>query len=404
MSAVPAGLLASVRAELTDPDRLTPTEDQARLSAAVGRRSSSLGAAATLDLLRAVQAELTGAGPLAGLLADPEVTDVLVNGPSEVWVDRGDGLHRVAVSFAGDDDVRRLAVRLAGAAGRRLDTGVPFVDARLPGGVRLHAVLPPVAVSGVCLSLRVHRRQPMDLAALVRKGSLDPYCGEVIEAMIAARLAFVVAGGAGTGKTTLLGALLARASHTERLVVVEDAAELTIDHPHVVRLESRSANVEGAGEITLRDLVRQALRMRPDRLIVGEVRGPELLDMLLAGNTGHEGGLTTLHANGISDVPARIEALAMLAGIDRMAAHSLLASALCAVVHLRRAPGGARRVAEIAVLERGAAHSDAPGLVQAASALRWGGPGEQHTRGPGLDALRSLLLERSADLPAALVR
>ena len=248
--------------------------------------------------------------------------------------------------------MRRLAVRLAQSAGRRLDAGSPFVDARLAGGVRLHAVLPPVAVSGVHLSLRVHRANPLDLPALLAAGSLHPSFEAVLNALIAARLAFVISGGAGTGKTTLLGALLARADPAERILVVEDTAELTVDHPHVVRLSARPPNVEGAGEITLRDLVRQALRMRPDRVIVGEVRGAELLDMLLAGNTGHDGGLTTLHANGVSEVPARVEALAMLDGVPRAAAHSLLAAALRVAVHLQRTVTDVRRVAQIAVLER----------------------------------------------------
>jgi pilus assembly protein CpaF len=264
VSTAPLELVASVRAELIAGGA---SEDSESLHAAVRRRSAGLGTAATLELLRAVQAELTGAGPLAGLLADPDVTDVLVNGADEVWVDRGAGLVRLPITFANDDEVRRLAVRLAAAAGRRLDTGAPFVDARLPGGVRLHAVLPPIAVSGACLSLRVHRQRPLTLDALLAAGSLHPAFADVLRALIAARLSFVVTGGAGSGKTTLLGALLAEADPRERLVTVEDAAELQIDHPHVVRLEARPPNVEGAGEVTVRDLVRQALRMRPDRLM-----------------------------------------------------------------------------------------------------------------------------------------
>lgn len=336
------------------------------------------------------------AGPLAGLLRDPAVTDVLVNGPREVWTDRGHGLVREPLTFPSDDEVRRLAVRLASAAGRRLDTGSPFVDARLEGGVRLHAALPPVAVSGVHLSLRIHRASGLDLARLVAAGSLHPAFDEVLEALIAARLAFVITGGAGTGKTTLLGALLARSDPGERILVVEDTAELTIDHPHVVRLQARPPNVEGAGEITLRELVRQALRMRPDRVIVGEVRGAELLDMLVAANTGHDGGLTTLHANGVADVPARVEALAMLAGLPRAAAHSLLASALRVAVHLERGRDGFRRVAEIAVLERGEGD-----LVRAVTALRWAGGHAQVVADAGSPLLRALL-ESTGRIPAAL--
>jgi pilus assembly protein CpaF len=392
VSTVPVELVASVRAELIAGGS---SEDPESMHAAVRRRSAGLGTAATLDLLRAVQAELTGAGPLAGLLADPEVTDVLVNGADQVWVDRGAGLIRLPITFASDDEVRRLAVRLAAAAGRRLDTGVPFVDARLPGGVRLHAVLPPIAVSGACLSLRVHRRRPLTLDALQAAGSMHPDFAEVLRALIAARLSFVVTGGAGSGKTTLLGALLAHADPRERLVTVEDAAELQIDHPHVVRLEARPPNVEGAGEVTVRELVRQALRMRPDRLIVGEARGPELLDMLLAANTGHDGSVTTLHANGVTDVPARIEALAMLAGVERQAAHSLLASALSVAVHLQRSGDGRRRVTEIALLVR-----DSGGLVAAEPALRWSGDLRVE---PGARALGRLFQTRDVAAPTVLL-
>jgi pilus assembly protein CpaF len=335
------------------------------------------------------------AGPLAALLRDPAVTDVLVNGPHEVWADRGDGLVRERLTFASDDEVRRLAVRLASTAGRRLDAGSPFVDARLAGGVRLHAVLPPVATSGVHLSLRVHCASPLDMDTLVAAGSVHTGFAAVLESLIAARQAFVISGGAGTGKTTLLGALLARADPAERILVVEDTSELTVDHPHVVHLSARPPNVEGAGEITLRDLVRQALRMRPDRVIVGEVRGPELLDMLLAANTGHDGCLTTLHANGVADVPARIEALAMLSGVPRAAAHSLLASALRVAVHLQRSRDGRRRVGQLAVLERKGE------LVRAAVALSWDGSGELRL-GPGAGRLRELLDAHDRPLPSAL--
>ncbi len=333
------------------------------------------------------------AGPLAGLLRDPDVTDVLVNGPGEVWADRGGGLVREPLTFSSDDDVRRLAVRLASAAGRRLDAGSPFVDARLAGGVRLHAALPPVAASGVHLSLRVHRASLLDLPALVDLGSVHPAFHDVLDALVAARLAFVISGGAGTGKTTLLGALLARAAASERILLVEDTAELTVNHPHVVRLAARPPNVEGAGEITLRDLVRQALRMRPDRVIVGEVRGPEILDMLLAANTGHDGCVTTLHANGVADVPARVEALAMLSGIPRPAAHSLLASALRVAVHLHRARDGSRQVGQLAVLERDG------DLVRAVPALSWDGCSAAVEWGPGAALLRDLLDDHDRPLP-----
>ena len=260
----PVELIASVRRDLI-AEAGAAANEPGGLNAAVHRRTAGLGAVAALDLLRTVQAELTGAGPLAGLLSDPDVTDVLVNGPrrgvggSRQWATARTTL--VRQRRGGATDRRPLGLRRWPPTGY----GRPFVDARLPGGVRLHAVLPPVTLSGACLSLRVHRQRPLDLAALLAGASLAPPLAEVLQAMVAARLSFVISGGAGTGKTTLLGALLALADPEERILVVEDAAELMVSHPHVVRLEARPPNVEGAGEITLRDLVRQALRMRPDR-------------------------------------------------------------------------------------------------------------------------------------------
>ncbi len=351
-----------------------------------------------LPLLRVAGVDAAGTGPLAGLLAEPDVTDVLVNGARDVWVDRGRGLVRADVGFASDEEVRRLAMRLAATAGRRLDTGSPFVDARLPGGLRLHAVLSPIADSAAYVSLRLHRRRPFALAELLAARSVDRAILSVLEAMVAARLSFVVSGGAGCGKTTLLAALLGQAARTERLVVVEDAAELNADHPHLVRLQARPPNVEGAGEVALRDLVRQALRMRPDRLIVGEARGPELLDMLLAANTGHEGTLTTLHANGVGDVPARVEALAMLSGIGRPAAHSLLAAALHAAVHVRRLGDGRRIVADIAVLDR----QTGSDLVAARAVLTWGGDGPPVPLPEGCRRLHELIAARGITPPPLL--
>nr|BFE64086.1 hypothetical protein GCM10020063_086120 [Dactylosporangium thailandense] len=258
--------------------------------------------------------EMAGTGPLATLLADPSVTDVLVNG-GEIWVDRGDGgLRRVAGSMGDEAYVRKLAQRLASNAGRRLDDASPFVDVRLPDGTRMHAVLPPVALRGPYLSLRTFRRRAFTLDELVRCGTLDPGAAGLLRAVVAARLPYLVTGGTGTGKTTVLASLLSIVPFGERLVIVEDAAELRPAHPHVVALQARAANVEGAGQVTLRDLVRQALRMRPDRLIVGECRGAEIIDLLGALNTGHEGGAATLHANSPADVPARLEALGLLGG------------------------------------------------------------------------------------------
>jgi len=322
---------------------------------------------------------LGDAGPLQPLLDTEGVTDVLVNGPSSVWVDRGEGLEEAPVRLAGEEAVRALAVRLAALGGRRLDAASPFVDARLPGGVRLHAVLPPLSPGGTLLSLRVLRDRGLGLADLA-----GPLAG-LLRAVVAARLAFVVTGGTGSGKTTLLSALLSCADPRERVVLVEDAGELRPRLPHVVRLEARAANVEGAGGLGLPVLVRQALRMRPDRLVVGEVRGAEVADLLLALNTGHEGGATTLHANGVADVPARLEALGALAGLGRAALHSQVAAALHVAVHVERR-GSTRRVAAVGVFDR---TGDVAVVVPAATAS-----GNGLAAGSGASALRALLAAR----------
>jgi len=307
--------------------------------------------AAFAALRRDVEAELTGAGPLEALLALAGVTDVLVNGPDAVWIDRGHGMERTPVTFADDAAVRRLAQRLACAAGRRLDDAMPFVDAALPDGTRLHAVLPPLTAR-TTMSLRVLARERHDLADLVRLGAMSGPVAGVLDAIVAARLAFVISGGTGTGKTTLLGALLGQTPAGERLLVIEDAAELVIEHPHLVRLVTRACNVEGMGAVGLRDLVRLALRMRPDRLVVGEFRGAEMIELLVALNTGHEGGAATLHANSARDVPARFVALGGLGGLRAPAVTTLVASAVDVVVHLRRGRDGRRIVDEVGLLSR----------------------------------------------------
>jgi pilus assembly protein CpaF len=298
-----------------------------------------------------VSAELTGAGPLEQLLCLPDVTDVLVTAPDSVWIDRGHGLERVDVRFPDDGAVRRLAQRLVAASGRRLDDACPYADACLPDGTRLHAVLPPL-VPATALSLRVLARHRFSLDDLIARGTVPGPAAGLLRAALEARLAFVLSGGTGTGKTTLLGALLAEAGPRERLVVIEDATELVIAHPHVVRLVTRAANVEGAGAVGLRELVRQALRMRPDRLVVGEFRGAEMVELLVALNTGHEGGAATVHANSAADVPARLTALGALGGLSPAAVAPLVASALDLVVHLRRGADGLRRVDEVGLLRQ----------------------------------------------------
>lgn len=324
----------------------------ARVAAALRADGGVYGDAIVLAVVAALRREALGAGPLDSLLSEPGITDILVNGPDEVYVDRGSGLQRVLVRTGDEPAIRRLATRLAAAAGRRLDDATPYVDVRLSDGTRFHAVLAPVAAPGTCLSLRVPSRKVFTLDDLVAAGALPPAGAMILRDLVDARLAFLISGGTGTGKTTLLNSLLSLVDPSERLVLVEDAGELRPNHPHVVRLEARPPNVEGSGEISLRDLVRQALRMRPDRLVVGEVRGPEVVDLLTALNTGHEGGCGTVHANSATDVPARLEALGALAGLTREAIHSQVASALHAVIHLARPANGPRRITEIQVFDR----------------------------------------------------
>ena len=378
--------LEAVRAQLAVAGS-EPTPD--RVAAALRANGRLVGDAAVLAVVDALRREVTGAGPLQELLQLPDVTDVVVNGPDEVYVDRGTGLERTDVRFSDDGAVRRLAQRLAAAGGRRLDDATPFVDVRLRDGCRFHAVLAPVARTGTCLSLRVPAHRTFALADLVAVGRLPAEGRDLLHAMVEARVAFVVSGGTGSGKTTLLASLLSEVPSHERLVIVEDAAELQPRHPHTVALEARRPNVEGVGEITLQTLVRQALRMRPDRLVVGEVRGAEVVDLLAALNTGHQGGCGTVHANSAADVPARLEALAVAAGLSREGAHAQMASALEAVIHLQRGRDGLRRVAEVAVVRRDA------GVVRTSTAVAFHVDGHVAT-GEGAPVLERLLRTRKA--------
>ncbi len=316
---------------------------------AVGSSGRLLGSEGTLSALDRVRAELQGIGPLEHLLAEGSVTDILVNGPDDVWVDGPAGLERIGRIFSSDEDVRALAVRLVAAGGRRLDDGCPAVDVRLDG-LRVHAVLPPVSTAGTLLSIRIRRSRVFSLAELVDRQAVAPAMAEALTLMIRHRLNFLVSGATGTGKTTLLSTLLGLTSHRERIVLVEDAAELDPAHPHTVGLQSRHGNLEGTGVMDLTELVRQALRMRPDRLVVGECRGAEVRELLAAMNTGHDGGGGTLHANSAEAVPARLAALAALAGLSTEALALQAASALDVVVHVVRSTAG-RRVESINLLE-----------------------------------------------------
>ena len=352
----------------------------------------ALGAGRVAASRDALTSKVLGAGALEPWLAEPGVTDVAVNGDGRIWVDRGQGMEWVGESLDAES-ARSLAVRLAGAAGRRLDESSPWVDGQLPSGARLHAVLPPLVAGGPHITIRVPAREHVALDALRQRQMFPDEWRPLLELIVRRRLAFVVSGGTGAGKTTLLAAMLGCVERTERILVVEDVRELHVDHPHVVRLEARPANVEGAGEVTLETLVRQALRMRPDRIVVGEVRGAEVRELLAALNTGHEGGCGTVHANAPGDVVARFEALGALAGLGPEAVRAQLSAAIDLVVHVTR-DGGRRRVGSIAAVFR---RESGPCIVPA---LTWDGPGTQARREaawPALAARLGLQLDRELD-------
>lgn len=281
-------------------------------------------------------------GPLAPYVGRAHTTDVLVNGARNVWIDRGGGLEPVGNLGMSEADVRSLAVRLVGLGGRHIDEATPCVDVRLTGGIRVHAVLPPISVAGTLVSIRVPSREPFGLAQLEGAGFFRDVPMERVKAIVDARQNVLISGASAVGKTTFLGALLGAASESERIVAIEDVAELRVEHPHFVSLEARQANLEGAGGYGLPALVSQALRMRPDRLVVGECRGAEIRELLSALNTGHDGGAGTLHANSLKDVPSRLEALGALAGLDATAVARQAVSAIGAVLHLNRRDGNRR--------------------------------------------------------------
>lgn len=387
-----ADVLDEVRRRAAEGDGGTGRD---AVAAVLRDRRAVMGREDLATLARAVRAEVEGAGPLQALLELPGVTDVLVNGPRDVWLDRGRGLERADVDLGGATDVRALAVRLAAVGGQRLDDAAPVADARLPDGTRLHAVLPPVAPDGALMSLRVLRRGAFPLAALVAAGSVAPALEPVLRALVAGRANVLVSGATGTGKTTLLGSLLSLVPADERVVVIEEVGELVPEHPHVVRLAARRPNVEGAGEVDLAALVRHALRMRPDRLVLGEARGAEVREVLTALNTGHEGGWATLHANAARDVPARLEALGALAGMSAAAVAAQVASAVHAVVHLRR--DGRRRVAEVGVVVR-----EDDGAVAVRTALEVS-PAGAVTAGPGWPLLAERVHPGERQTPAGVV-
>ena len=289
-----------------------------------------------LVIVDTLLAGLADLGPLQPLLLLDQLTDIVVNAHNDVWVDCGLGMEKVHCTWRDECELRDFAVRLANLAHRRLDESNPWVDARLPNGLRLHAVIPPLSVRGTTLSLRIPARTSFTLETMVETGALSNQGLGILKQIISSGVSFVVCGGTGTGKTTVLAAMLANVATSQRLVVVEDTAELAIQHPHIVSLQTRMPNTEGVGAVSMQTLIRQALRMRPDRLIVGEVRGVEVADLLIALNTGHEGSATTVHANSAQTIPERIEALGLLAGIPQHAIHAQLVCGIQVIIQMQR--------------------------------------------------------------------
>ncbi len=296
--------------------------------------------------LREIQDEVLGLGPLEPFMKDPTVSDVLVNTYKQIYVERFGKLETTEARFKDDRHLRRIIDKIVSAVGRRIDESCPMVDARLPDGSRVNAIIPPLALDGSILSVRRFAVEPLELDDLLALKTLSPEVGDLIKGIVKARLNILISGGTGTGKTTLLNVLSRFIPSTERIVTIEDSAELQLKQEHVVRLETRPANIEGKGEITQRDLVRNSLRMRPDRIIVGEVRGGEVLDMFQAMNTGHDGSLTTIHANSPRDALMRLETLVALTGLNipSLFIRKYVSSALNVVIHLARLVDGSRKI------------------------------------------------------------
>ena len=298
--------------------------------------------------------DILGHGPLERLLADDSVTEIMVNGAFDVWVERQGRLYETTVRFTDESHLRRIINKMVAQVGRRIDESSPMVDARLPDGSRVNAVIPPLSLSGPLVTIRKFSKKRLDFADLIRLGTLTTETAEFLQRCILAELNVLISGGTGSGKTTLLNALSTAIPDADRIVTIEDAAELRLNQRHVLRLEARPKNIEGEGEIAIRELVRNSLRMRPDRIIVGEVRGAEALDMLQAMNTGHDGSLCTVHANTPRDALARIETMVLMAGFDLpvRAIRQQVASALDLVIHLERLDDGSRRITAITEVQR----------------------------------------------------
>jgi pilus assembly protein CpaF len=302
-----------------------------------------------IQLFRDVMHELIGFGPIQDLLEEPDVTEVMVNGPEQVYIERKGRLIDTAVKFDNDEHIMRVIEKIIAPLGRRIDTENPMVDARLPDGSRVNAVIPPVSIDGPILTIRKFSKSKLTIDQLIEFDTLTPMMSDFLRACVLGRLNIIISGGTGSGKTTLLNVLSSFIPETERVVTIEDSAELRLDQRHVVRMEARSPNVDGRGEVTIRDMVRNALRMRPDRIIVGECRGGEALDMLQAMNTGHDGSLTTLHANSPRDALLRLETMVLMAGMDLplKVIRQQVASAVDLIVHQSRLRNGPRKITAI---------------------------------------------------------
>jgi pilus assembly protein CpaF len=298
--------------------------------------------------------DILGHGPLERPLADDTVTEVMINGPYDIWIERQGRLHHTPIRFNDESHLRRIINKIVAQVGRRIDESSPMVDARLPDGSRVNAVLPPLSLTGPLVTIRKFSKKRLDLGDIIRLGTLSAESVEFVEACVRAELNILISGGTGSGKTTLLNAMSTAIPNDDRIVTIEDAAELRLNQRHVLRLEARPKNIEGEGEIPIRALVRNSLRMRPDRIIVGEVRGPEALDMLQAMNTGHDGSLCTVHANSPRDALSRIETMVLMSGYDLpvRAIRQQVASALDLIVHLERLQDGSRKVTAITEVQR----------------------------------------------------
>ena len=336
------------RMDLSDPDRVRRTLEETFLSV-LESEGIVLGRTERHRLFEAIVAEILGYGPIEPLLKDNTVTEIMVNGPKQVWVERNGKLEKTVIEFDDDDHVMRIIDRIVSPLGRRIDESSPMVDARLPDGSRINAVIPPISLVGPCLTIRKFSRDPLTVDDLIRFGTMTPEIAQFLKACVNARLNIVVSGGTGSGKTTLLNVLSSFIPSDERIVTIENAAELQLRQEHVVTLESRPPNIEGKGEVTIRDLVINALRMRPDRIVVGECRGGEALDMLQAMNTGHDGSMTTVHSNSPRDTLHRLETMVLMAGMDLpvRAIREQIASALDLIIHMARLKDGSRKIVAI---------------------------------------------------------